>query len=586
MFHIALSKKIICLFSIVLMLMQPLQVADAYATDNVPAVVQIYSVTYDTAGNLSNVWTGTGFFISWDGAILTNNHVIDGADEVFICVAEDERSTPSCDYTATILATDPNLDIALLYPAYTMAGDYVLESFETDSYIAISPFLPELSEEVYVLGYPYADLSSSITVTDGIVSSFSGDYFVTDATINPGNSGGPVFSVYDDKVLGVATAISTEGEGGNYGYAITNEAIFDWLYDLVDSGLINQDFVDEMSAVPVFDDLTVDDNNYIAISNLYDMGIISGYPDGTFRPDNELNRAELLKILVESYYGTPDEYTYRNCFTDVGTEWYAKYVCYSKAQGWINGYSDGTFRPANSVNKVEALKMILEVFEQEIIPASGAIFQDVSSGQWYSDYVNTAKELGLLEEIGNYYPSSNISRGGVSENIYRLVVLTLNSNGAVDSEGGATLKVELSDYSIDDYTYFEQGDVGEVAQFDLTAEGGDVLVSEVNLELIAGDENAMSYFLIYEYVGGNAVPVSEIDTSINSSYMVQLPMLDDEYIIPEGDTVTFAVWTSFSPDANLETLYQFALDSSMIESDADYLDVSYMETGIFGFVEP
>ncbi len=422
-----LFKGALSFFSVLLLLAQPLASVQAYASDNVSSVVQIYAITYDEADEVSEVWTGTGFFISWDGAILTNYHVIQGADTVFICTIETAKDTPSCDYTAAVLAVDEYLDIALLFPDYTIEGDYIYDTFETDSYIPLSPYLPELSEEVYVLGYPEADLTSSISVTDGIVSGFAGDYFVTDATINPGNSGGPVFSYYDDKVLGIATAISTEGQGGNYGYAITNGAIFEWLYSLVDADILNQEFVDAMAEISPFTDLSPEDNNYVAISNLYNMGIVSGYPDGSFRPDSELNRAELLKILIEMYYGTPDETVYKNCFADVAEDWYAKYVCYAKEQGWVSGYSDNAFRPANSVNKVEALKMMLEVFGQEMIPANGAVFEDVVSGEWYSDYVNTAKELGLLEETGSYYPGNNITRGGVSENIYRLI-MWINNN--------------------------------------------------------------------------------------------------------------------------------------------------------------
>jgi len=70
-----------------------------------------------------------------------------------------------------------------------------------------------------------------------------------------------------------------------------------------------------------------------AINFLKENGIISGYSDGTFKPTNPLNRAELLKILVEGVGYSPDENVYKNCFSDVKEDWYAKYVCYAKEQG-------------------------------------------------------------------------------------------------------------------------------------------------------------------------------------------------------------------------------------------------------------
>ena len=99
--------------------------------------------------------------------------------------------------------------------------------------------------------------------------------------------------------------------------------------------------------------------NAIAIQYLSDKGVIGGYPDGTFRPRNTVNRAELAKFLVGGTGATPSVSQYNNCFPDVTTEWFAPFVCYAKAQGWVAGYSDGTFRPSNTVNTAEAIKMIV-----------------------------------------------------------------------------------------------------------------------------------------------------------------------------------------------------------------------------------
>ena len=97
-----------------------------------------------------------------------------------------------------------------------------------------------------------------------------------------------------------------------------------------------------------------------AIEYLYAKKIVTGYDDGTYKPNATVNRAELLKILVGGNgYPTPDATKYKNCFPDVKADWYAPYVCFAKEKGWVAGYPDGNFRPAQAINKVEAIKMLM-----------------------------------------------------------------------------------------------------------------------------------------------------------------------------------------------------------------------------------
>ena len=102
-----------------------------------------------------------------------------------------------------------------------------------------------------------------------------------------------------------------------------------------------------------------EDRNETSIQYLLDTNVISGYPDGTFKPAQTINRAELMKIITEGIGITPSADEYSDCFPDVTNEWFAVYVCYAKEQNWIQGYPDGAFKPDQNVNKVEALKMII-----------------------------------------------------------------------------------------------------------------------------------------------------------------------------------------------------------------------------------
>lgn len=172
-----------------------------------------------------------------------------------------------------------------------------------------------------------------------------------------------------------------------------------------------------------FYDVDASNKNYVAINFLFSKGVIKGYDDGSFRPYFVINRAEFLKMLIEGAGITPDPARYNSCFSDVVSDWYAPYVCYAKEKGWVEGYGDGTFKPANEVNKVEALKMLLKVNGVQvptIVPFNP--YSDVASGAWYAPYVVKAKELGILEEEGSVYsPGDSARRAGVAENIYRLI---------------------------------------------------------------------------------------------------------------------------------------------------------------------
>jgi len=168
--------------------------------------------------------------------------------------------------------------------------------------------------------------------------------------------------------------------------------------------------------------------NQEAIEYLYDAGVISGYPDGTFQPDNTVNRAELLKILVGGKGVTPSLEEYSDCFPDVTTDWYAPYVCYAKSEGWVDGYPDGTFKPESEVNKVEAIKMLVNSQGYSISEeVSEPPFDDVSTSEWFAPYVEVAKDKGLLEEDGaSFGVEAQMTRGGVSENIYRAMIVSEN----------------------------------------------------------------------------------------------------------------------------------------------------------------
>ncbi len=90
--------------------------------------------------------------------------------------------------------------------------------------------------------------------------------------------------------------------------------------------------------------------------------IVKGYEDGSFKPNNPVNRAEFTKILVEAILGQSPSTPSSSCFPDVESGiWFEKYVCYGKGK-LFDGYPDGTFQPTNNINLAEAAKIISNAF--------------------------------------------------------------------------------------------------------------------------------------------------------------------------------------------------------------------------------
>jgi serine protease Do len=148
---------------------------------------------------------GSGFVISPDGYVVTNNHVIDGAGKIQVSFDKDTK------YEADLVGADSRTDIALLK----------IKASRTFPFVKFSNKVPRVGDWVLAVGNPFG---LGGTVTAGIVSAIgrdigSGpyDYIQIDAAVNRGNSGGPTFNI-DGEVVGVNTAIYSPS-GGNVGIA-------------------------------------------------------------------------------------------------------------------------------------------------------------------------------------------------------------------------------------------------------------------------------------------------------------------------------------------------------------------------------
>ncbi|MBC8287735.1 MAG: DegQ family serine endoprotease [Nitrospinae bacterium] len=187
---------------------------------------------------------GSGFVIDKEGHILTNYHVIEGADEIVVMLEDNGKEK---EYDATLIGSDSKTDIALI--------KINREPGDTTEF----PFLKlgssenlEVGEWVVAIGNPFG---LSHTVTVGVVSALGrsigagpyDEFIQTDASINPGNSGGPLINI-DGQVIGINTAIISGNSGGNVGigFAIPINIAKGILKDLKETGSVTRGWLGVM----------------------------------------------------------------------------------------------------------------------------------------------------------------------------------------------------------------------------------------------------------------------------------------------------------------------------------------------------
>ena len=150
------------------------------------------------------------------------------------------------------------------------------------------------------------------------------------------------------------------------------------------------------------------------IKNLVERGVVNGYPDNTFKPEMSVNRAEALKIILESLRAMQIESgqapfvmpTDFNAFPDVApSAWFATYVAEGVEKGIVAGYPDKTFRGENNVILAEALKMALEAHSE----ASTIQVWVGETNPWHKKYIDAAYQFSLLP-LGLDDPSKELTR--------------------------------------------------------------------------------------------------------------------------------------------------------------------------------
>ncbi|HPH37467.1 MAG TPA: trypsin-like peptidase domain-containing protein [Sediminibacterium sp.] len=182
--------------------------------------------------------SGSGVIITEDGYIVTNNHVIDGADEINVTLANKKS------YKATLVGQDPNSDLAVI-KIEGKAFPYIVYGNSDEA---------KLGQWVLAIGYPF---NLDVTVTAGIISAKSRSiginsrqannpvesFIQTDAAVNPGNSGGALINT-NGELVGINSAIaSPTGSYAGYSYAIPVNMVKKVVSDIVKFGTVQRAYI-------------------------------------------------------------------------------------------------------------------------------------------------------------------------------------------------------------------------------------------------------------------------------------------------------------------------------------------------------
>ncbi|MCX5750954.1 MAG: S-layer homology domain-containing protein [Candidatus Saganbacteria bacterium] len=155
------------------------------------------------------------------------------------------------------------------------------------------------------------------------------------------------------------------------------------------------------------------------------LGIVTGYPDQTFRPKELVTRAQMAVFLIRGKGTTPESAVGIKPFKDVPqTFWAAESIYQAIAAGFLKGYPDGSFRPSQTISRAEGVAMICRF--ADIAPgAYDKIFPDVAPYYWYAPYLAGAVKAGVVKDgTGKpFNPSNKLTRAEAVEILFRTPVI-------------------------------------------------------------------------------------------------------------------------------------------------------------------
>lgn len=200
-------------------------------------------------------------------------------------------------------------------------------------------------------------------------------------------------------------------------------------------------------SVEVFAGVAISDiqNHWAAkpIQNLADQGVVNGYPDGTFKPDQAVTRAELAKMLSKALGYQPVS---GSKFPDIGGHWAASYMNAMAEHKVMNSFNDGNFQPERAVNRAQITTFIARILnlakpEEKFGRDWSASFIDVPNDHWAFRYIELSNKFGLLppEYQTEFHPDQAVTRAEAAWMIQALKGLEVSKGKISRIDAGSGL---------------------------------------------------------------------------------------------------------------------------------------------------
>jgi len=170
----------------------------------------------------------------------------------------------------------------------------------------------------------------------------------------------------------------------------------------------------------IFMDVKSDYKYAKAIEFLKNEGIVTGFPDGTFKPDIVISRSQAISMLIHAIDLDLSGKLDSKCFSDLTDNWFGMAVCYAKREGWIGGFSGGVFLPDAALIRSASFKLVFEAFDlKQYKPEDDvSIYTDIKIDDWFYSYVYSAYKLDLINGSKLFYPNREITRGEFSQMVF------------------------------------------------------------------------------------------------------------------------------------------------------------------------
>ena len=187
-----------------------------------------------------------------------------------------------------------------------------------------------------------------------------------------------------------------------------------------------------------FTDLSESYWAYDGIVRLTKAGIIDGYPDDTFKPDGNITRAELVKILNQVFLFNEKQET--SMFSDVTeNDWFYEYIVAAQEAGYVDGYPDGTFKPNGLITRQEFCKMLAEINNLTELAYDSYPVDEIS--QWAVEYVKkvVSNRIMLPDSEDRFRALDNATRAEVCDALAKFIIV----NDPVDGETNSSFSGDL-----------------------------------------------------------------------------------------------------------------------------------------------